>query len=436
MTTRILLINVHSSCNAGDAALTEVTLEQLQANIPAAKITLSMDDPASHSGDGAVVESLFTWIKQPEGGGRGRWKLASLFWLAPGTLLPILTARISGRPFFRLTPPAWRSTLNAYLQADLVVSKPGGFLYSSGLGLSLLVSLYTMILALAAGKPLYLFPQSIGPFRRGWERWLVRQVLSRARLIMVREEISILELAACGLSRERVQLMPDVAFAFRGAPPAEAAAWRPDLRSFIESRCPLLGITAINWGAQNPTFQHQEAYESACAAAARYFIEKIHGRVIFFPQVWGPFEAQDDRVSARRIARRLADLKSEVLLVDDPVPPRILKSLYGRLDILIGSRMHSNIFALSEGVPVLAIGYQSKTAGIIRMMGLSEWMIPIQETSAETLTQKLDQLWQRRQEVREHIRGIFPELAAGAGEPGRLTAEDYASLQRGNRRAG
>ncbi len=300
MTTRILLINVHSSCNAGDAALTEVTLEQLQANIPAAKITLSMDDPASHSGDGAVVESLFTWIKQPEGGGRGRWKLASLFWLAPGTLLPILTARISGRPFFRLTPPAWRSTLNAYLQADLVVSKPGGFLYSSGLGLSLLVSLYTMILALAAGKPLYLFPQSIGPFRRGWERWLVRQVLSRARLIMVREEISILELAACGLSRERVQLMPDVAFAFRGAPPAEAAAWRPDLRSFIESRCPLLGITAINWGAQNPTFQHQEAYESACAAAARYFIEKIHGRVIFFPQVWGPFEAQDDRVSARR----------------------------------------------------------------------------------------------------------------------------------------
>src|SRR5690606_26137665 len=140
---------------------------------------------------------------------------------------------------------AWRRLVNAYLQSDLVVSKPGGFLYSSGLGISLLVSLYTMVLALAAGKPLYIFPQSIGPFRRVWECWLVRKTLNRARIVMAREEISIKQLQDCGVAPERTRLLPDVAFSFRGAPLQEALAWQPELKACLESGSPLLGITTI-----------------------------------------------------------------------------------------------------------------------------------------------------------------------------------------------
>ena len=40
--------------------------------------------------------------------------------------------------------------------------------------------------------------------------------------------------------------------------------------------------------------------------------------------------------------------------------------------------MHSNIFALSETVPVIAIGYLHKTRGIASMLGMDRWVLDIQ----------------------------------------------------------
>lgn len=430
MTTRILLINVHSSCNAGDAALTAVTLQQLRENFQNAKITLSMDDPDSHHGPEKVVKSPFSFVKNHQRGGRGEWKVGSLFWLLPGTLLAILTGRLTGYPFYLLTPSRWREMLAAYLQADLIVSKPGGFLYSSGRGITLLLSLYTMILALLAGKPLYIFPQSIGPLRRRWECWLLRQTLNRARLVMVREEISLEQLKTCRVDSNRCRLLPDAAFAFQAAPLEEVIAHKPELKVFLEGDQPTLGVTAINWGAQNPNFYHQETYEAAIAAGVRMFIEKYQGRALFFPQVWGPFEMQDDRISARRIAERLSDLKGAILLIQAPLPPEYLKPLYSRMDLFIGSRMHSNIFALSEGVPVIAIGYQPKTGGIMQMAGLDEWLLAIHQITAETLISRMEKLWERRLQVREQIRAKIPVFIAQAEMAGMLTADDFNQLRK------
>lgn len=429
MTTRILLINVHSSCNAGDAALTAVTLKQLQENFQDARITLSMDDPDSHIGSEEVVASPFLFVKNHRLGGKGEWKVGGLFWLIPGTFLAILSGRLTGRPLFILTPRAWREMITAYLEADLVVSKPGGFLYSSGRGITLLLSLYTMLLALWAGKPLYLYPQSIGPFRRKWECWLLRRTLNRARWVMVREEISLAQLKACGVAPDRCRLLPDVAFAFQAAPLAEALAAQPELAPLLADQRPRLGITAINWAAQNPIFQGQESYEAACAAAVRLFVEKYHGRVFFFPQVWGPFEMQDDRVSAARIAGRLQDLRHSITLIQEPLPPEYLKPLYSRMDLFIGSRMHSNIFALSEGVPVIAIGYQPKTAGIMQMAGLTEWLLPIQQIDAETLCSRLEDLWERRPQVQGQIRAAIPDFIARAQQAGELAAGDFYRMK-------
>ncbi|MEJ2707863.1 MAG: polysaccharide pyruvyl transferase family protein [Anaerolineales bacterium] len=426
MGLNILIINLHSSRNAGDAALTQVTLEQLAQAFPDSQVTLAMDDPHSHQGMERTIGSLFTWVTRVAADGQPRWRKMGLLWMLPASLAPVITQRLFKRPWFGLTPAGWRNLMQAYLQADLVVSKPGGFLYSSGRGVTLLISLYSLALALLAGKALYLFPQSIGPFLFGWECRLLRAILSRARLVMVREPVSAKQLEQCGLSSQQFKLMPDVAFAFKGAPRTEALAWLQEHGSDPTTGQPLMGMTAINWSGQNPRFNTQAQYENACAAAARYFVNELGGKVVLFPQVTGPLSSQDDRVPARRIAQQAGCKGDTITVIEEAAAPEMLKAAYGFMDVFIGTRMHSNIFALSQCVPVIAIGYQHKTSGIARMAGIADWVVEIESLDERLMVESIKRLWGQRQAVSDRIREVMPAILQAAGQPGEMTAADYA----------
>jgi len=426
---KILMINVHSSCNAGDDALTLVSLQQLKENFPDSKVSLAIDDPSSYHGQEAVLDSLYHWVRSTKTRKLSGWNFPRLLWVVPACLFPLLSARWIKKTFFWLTPPALRPLLQAYLTTDLVVSKPGGFLYSSGRGINLLLAMLSMALPLIAGKPLYIFPQSIGPLRYRWECFLLRNLLRHTRVIMIRESSTAKQLQQCKIQNSRIHQLPDPAFAFRGASSSTAYAWLQ--RKGFEPRDhiqPLLGITLINWGAENRHFSQQEDYESAMEAVALHFTRQYNGRVIFFTQVWGPSESQDDRIPLRRLKTRLADSNPSIKFIDTPLSPDLLWSLYGQMDAFIGTRMHSNIFALSQGIPVIGIAYQPKTWGIFGMLDMQEWVIDIQNVSEQLIIERLDLLLSSLESVKEQLLHQIPEIIQEAGSPGKIIADDYAKL--------
>jgi len=285
-----------------------------------------------------------------------------------------------------------------------------------------------MAYAMWAGKPLYLLPQSVGPLKRNWECRLLRYVTNRARLVMVREEMSRQQIHHAGVTNPRIILQPDMAFSFAGAPAGEARQWLQSYGIDAGSATPLLGVTAINWGAQTGQYALQERYETALAEAVRYFMELHHGKAVFFPQVAGTAPSADDRLPARRVIASLGDLGAQVALIDQPPAPAMLKAAYGLMDIFIGTRMHSNIFALSGGVPVLAIAYRHKTRGIMQMLGLDEWSIDIQAITGFLLTGRLVALWEQREAVRVHIKQVLTPTIEASGRAGSLVAEDFIGI--------
>ena len=427
---RILIVNAHSFRNAGDAALIQVTVQQLRASLPGCSIVLSIDDTDQMPPmDVEVTSSLFTWVKKADEEGYSSWRVLHLLWLVPATLLPVITFRFWRKPVLALTPSKVQSMLRAYWEADAVVSKPGGFLYSSGLGLTLLVSVYIMALALLLDKPLYLLPQSIGPLTRRWECHLLKWILSKARLVMVRERISLAQLASCNLSDPGGLLVPDMAFAFQGQPREVAAKWMEENLGQDLGDGPILGMTVIDWGAQNPQFRNQEKYEAACSGAARFFLQTYGGRVILFSQVFGPYQSSDDRPPAQRVASYLRDLKA-VSFISAPVPPDLLKALYGLTTLFIGSRTHSCIFALSQGVPTLAIGYQHKTRGIAQMAGIERWVIDIEDINEEKLVGRVAALWEEREAIRRDLCCRIKELAEQAQQAGAMVCRDLAKIRK------
>ena len=421
----ILLINVHSLENAGDVALTHVSLQQIEKYFPECNVKLVLDFPENDSSDYQIIRSLNSWIKPMDSDGMSRWNITNLLLFIPTTVFPLLLFRCFNRKYLKFTPRKIRRLIQSYLDADIIISKPGGFLYSSGRGLVLIINLYSLIMALVARKPLYLFPQSYGPFFRMWEKLIIRWIFSKAKIIMAREPVSYDLLNSLNIPSSKSFLLPDLAFSYVGKPREFAENWLTEKGINVHTNEPLLGFTVINWGEENKRFQRQEKYENAVVMVARQFIEQYNGRVFFFTQVTGPSYSQDDRIPTRRILARLEDLSKEVFFIEQPLPPDNLKSLYGSMDIFIGTRMHSNIFALSEGVPVIAIGYQYKTMGIMKMLELESWVLDINDLEVEKLLILFQSLWRARDNVREKILRIVPSLKNDANNAGKIIYHDY-----------
>jgi colanic acid/amylovoran biosynthesis protein len=301
--------------------------------------------------------------------------------------------------------------LQAYFDADLVVSTAGGFLYSSGaVGLVYGVAVFTMLLAGAMGKPLYMLPQSLGPFHRSWERWLLRRLAARIRLMMVREQHSLDLLERIGVQPARCHLVPDMAFCLNVAPRPRATEWLTTLGVQLDRRQPKIGFTVINWGAENRRFAGQANYEAAVAALARHCVHRYQTQILLFVQVTGPSLSQNDAIVTCRLAHQLSDIAAHLAVVA-PVPqPELLAASYGLMDVFVGTRMHSNIFAMVAGVPLLAIGYQPKTQGIMQMVGLHKWVVGIEQVRPAQLCAMFDQLWAERVEVRQQLARRLPEL--------------------------
>lgn len=424
---KILIVNLHSSRNAGDDVLTHVTMDILLHHFPDASIKLAMNDPLSYEGVGNTVGSFMTWLKPSN-------HFSLSVFVGPIFIYLSFLCAISYRIF--KTAPLWlfpqshRRLLTAYLEADFVVSSAGNFLYSSGrLGFAFVIAIYTMLFGWFVGKPVYMMPQTIGPLKHNWEGFLIKIAISRLRLVFVRDPISMELLRALNSWHDRCYLVPDVAFLFSIASEAKGIDLLQLYNVPFHKGIPLLGVTLINWEAQNRDFLGQTNYETAVAATIRTFVTRYHGQAILFSQVRGPTHAEDDRIPARRVHQQLSDLGSQVIIIEEDVAAATLKSAYKLMDIFIGTRLHSNIFALSAGTPAVMIQYQYKTRGVVQLMGLEDWVIDIENIHEPSLTSMVLDLWENREMIAQQIQAAVTRISEQVAQVGELIAEDVKALR-------
>jgi len=74
------------------------------------------------------------------------------------------------------------------------------------------------------------------------------------------------------------------------------------------------------------------------------------------------------------------------------------------LRLFIGTRMHSVILASLNGVPAVTVSYQHfKGHGIPEQLGLSDYIINIEELQPEILISHVDKLLKNYEEVRRNV---------------------------------
>jgi colanic acid/amylovoran biosynthesis protein len=165
-----------------------------------------------------------------------------------------------------------------------------------------------------------------------------------------------------------------------------------------------VGLTVRKWFK---TEEQLNAYISSVAQTIDYLIEEHQAEVFYVPQVIAENFGDDDRIIARKVWEVTRNKKYFTIVEADLHPFEVI-GLCGNMDIFIGTRMHSNIFALINHVPVVAIEYEHKTKGIMRGLGLEPLTIDIRDVTAETLQAKVDTLLKDREHYRGLIRANLP----------------------------
>ncbi len=417
--TRVLITNAYSARNRGDAAIILGMIESLRrtAVFRDAEIRISSADyPADCKPYPVPAVRSFHSLKNAFSRSSSANLLFFLLVLLPLSLLWALGWRV-GRHDLPL-PVKLRELLRTYADADVVIAAGGGYLYTTSAihgNIVLLVNVYSFFFAVLLGKPVCLYAQSIGPFAGSWQRWFIRRALSRVALVEVREAVSRRLLDGWKMATP-VREVADAAFLLEARPPDAGF----DLAG--GSGGPTVGMTVRNWFRDR---EQQAGYEATAASFVGWLVENRGAEVVFLPQVTFDDGLDDDRVTARRVAASVAR-HDRVRIVEDELAAAEIKWLCGRMDFVVGTRMHSNIFALSCGVPTVAIAYQPKTEGIMSDLGLAECVVPIGGMELEELQRAFDLVVDRSAEIRRHLASMIPAIQEKALEAGRLIAEDFA----------
>ena len=74
---------------------------------------------------------------------------------------------------------------------------------------------------------------------------------------------------------------------------------------------------------------------------------------------------------------------------EDKTPIEI-KQFIGGMDVFLGTRMHSNIFATSMAIPTVAIAYEKKTNGIMHTVGLDDYVLDINNIDSDSIIDRID----------------------------------------------
>ena len=412
---RIVIVNAHSCCNLGDAAILLTMVESLAQEFSGAEFVVVSDTPekdAAFYGAFPVIGISYPWQERS-----GMAALASKslfhsrFWLA------LAASRLCGSPL-GLVPGDAARVLASLREADLVVNCGGGYLNSLG---KLFARLSLALAGVVFSKPVIWYSQSVSDLASGWDRYLVKTTLNLSSLFIARESITFQYLKQLGVRQDKLRLQADSAFLLKQLPPAQ---YRTSLPAPLpgEER---VGMTVTRWGFPGCRNSHEktENYVQSLRRFVGFLTGELGVTVVVFPQVTGPSPYSDDRTFGDEIFGPLNN--ERIILLKDQYQPGQLKSLIGTMSAFVGTRMHSNIFALGARVPTLAIAYQDKTTGIMNMLGLGGHVLSINDLSFDALKDSFYSLWQERSILREQLRRALPEVERSAHQASRLCRDLY-----------
>lgn len=200
-----------------------------------------------------------------------------------------------------------------------------------------------------------------------------------------------------------IHVVPDLSFLL--APASEDRISEIISNERLDVGHPLVGIAIRENMIQNLDL---------IAEVVNHLILTMDARIIFVPHTsispaGGHFYCIDPKFRAKEIIKKVK-VKENVSSIENEYTVEELRGIIGKCDVFVGGFMHANLSALSMCVPTLALSYSHKTEGIMNLVGLDEFVLPLNDLDAAQLINKIEKLYNNHDELEEKLRQRIPTL--------------------------
>lgn len=334
-----------------------------------------------------------------------RWGLVAFFDLIISLLI---LSKVTRKIAVNLLSKNDRETIKTIKECDACFVKGGGFIHSYGKlteSYTIYYSLYHIALAQSLGKPVFIMPNSFGPFKGFAVEKMVKNVLSKCYLVTVRESISSEVLDKINVKHS---IFPDLGFFLEKENRNANAITK--LREEREGY-KLVGITARPYrfpSCENPEEKYEKYINDLVLFSKWLYTNKY--LPVFVDHTLSNNTHESDRAAIDKVCQNL-DEENYAIISNDSYNCKDLKEIYSMFDYVIGTRFHSVIFSLSEKIPSIAVTYGgNKGQGIMQDIGLEEFAIPMNEFDYKKIKSMFEILVENNCEIRKKLNIINQDL--------------------------
>ena len=394
-TKTILILDFSSESNIGDIALQEGLIQLLRRHYPGARLTATTIFGANQTVDarthfqtlfdnddiavgGALRPSFYPIDGEPAN--TYAFELLNLI----GVLLGYCWAgllRLSPSLASALLPARYRKTLALLQEADFIVWKGKNFRNTKWLiePYRVLSRLYMPIVCHILGKPMACVGVSVWPLNNPLSRAALRAVLARCEHVSVRERLSGQAVDALfngAARRPEIAQYPDLSLAL-------LREYTPKPPPADDAPLGTIALTLVDWTGSG--LAARERYIAALVALVEHAVEKYAAEFVIVPQVTKTWEAAD-YIAEQIVSRVSPTAREHIRIAEAEHGVEGVLAFYEKADFLIATRMHSAIFALAVGTPVIAIPYDDGAKwSILDDLGAGPHRIPYHSVTSEAL---------------------------------------------------
>mgnify|MGYP001210654700 FL=1 len=162
---------------------------------------------------------------------------------------------------------------------------------------------------------------------------------------------------------------------------------------------PLVGVAVRNW-------KNAEELVDNVAKAIDYLIEEYNTNVILIPMHYPEDLSISNNILEKVTKQRCYILRNKYSVED-------IMGVIKRLEIIIAMRLHSLIYAATQGIPMIGIVYDPKIEGFLKSINM-EYMCPVEHIEYNQLISNIEYVWENRDKLRNKLIELDEEMRTEA----------------------
>lgn len=327
-------------------------------------------------------------------------------------------------------------------KCDILITGGGTILYDESTPFFVPFWFVKIFIAQFFRKATAFYGIGVGPLNRKFSHFLMNTVGKRMNFISLRGVESQKWMTKFKVPSEKVYLTADPAVTIYSAEEDAINQYLVDEKVNLDSSKELVVIVLREWfmrknrgleQAQDGTaiIKSYDDYIDQMAEFGKYIVEKDNSNIIFMPM--GTLPPCDDRVVMTAVYERMKQKGIDVTNVNclsDITDSRIMAGIMGRAKGVITGRFHGLVYATTQYVPAIGVAYTEKYYDYYNYIGLSEYVIGMNDLSAKNLIVKYENMLKNKNVIIDQLQVEIPKQQKAAMKNAELVKDILDKVKR------